>query len=275
MTATGIGSATGTIDRHSATPLHDQLRQLIIEGIERGGMQPGDPLPGEHRLCERYGISRTVVRQALAQLEHEGLVERVKGKGTFVSRPRTSESLVHTLVGLYDDVERRGGHVRSDVLRHERTSADDDVALALELPVGSPVVVLERRRHINGEPWSLSTTWMPDTVGTMTLGADLTDASLYRLLADNGVVATRGVRSAEATVATSEQAQLLGVSAGSALLRLRSVSRSADGAPMEYFIAYHRGDRSRFEFQLQQEQSRASLLHVDRDEGASPAGTVG
>lgn len=274
MTATGIGSATGTIDRHSATPLHDQLRQLIIEGIERGGMQPGDPLPGEHRLCERYGISRTVVRQALAQLEHEGLVERVKGKGTFVSRPRTSESLVHTLVGLYDDVERRGGHVRSDVLRHERTSADDDVALALELPIGSPVIVLERRRHINGEPWSLSTTWMPDAVGAMTLGADLTDSSLYRLLADNGVVATRGVRSAEATVATSEQAQLLGVSAGSALLRLCSVSRRADGAPMEYFIAYHRGDRSRFEFQLQQEQSQASLLHVDRDEGASPAGAV-
>ena len=62
---------------------------------------------------------------ALAQLEHEGLVERVKGKGTFVSRPRTSESLVHTLVGLYDDVERRGGHVHSDVLRHEQTVADE------------------------------------------------------------------------------------------------------------------------------------------------------
>ncbi|PVE98515.1 GntR family transcriptional regulator [Microbacterium sp. TPD7012] len=269
------GTVADTIDRHSAAPMYDQLRQLIIDGIARDGLQPGDPLPGEHRLCERYGISRTVVRQALAQLEHEGLVERVKGKGTFVSRPRTSESLVHTLVGLYDDVERRGGHVHSDVLRHERTTADEEVALALEIPVGSPVVALERLRHVDGEPWSLSTTWMPDAVGAVTLDADLTEASLYRLLADNGVVATHGVRSAEATVATHEQAQLLGVSAGSALLRLRSVSRSADGAPMEYFIAYHRGDRSRFEFQLQQEQSQASLLHVDGDGGASPAGTVG
>ncbi|MFJ4223084.1 GntR family transcriptional regulator [Microbacterium sp. NPDC089695] len=263
-----------SIDRHSAAPMYDQLRQLIIEGITRDGLQPGDPLPGEHRLCERYGISRTVVRQALAQLEHEGLVERVKGKGTFVSRPRTAESLVHTLVGLYDDVERRGGHVHSDVLRHEQALADDEIAAALEVAPGTPVVVLERLRHVDGEPWSLSTTWMPEAVGGVTLGVDLSEASLYRVLAENGIVATSGVRSAEATVATHEQAQHLGVSAGSALLRLRSVSRGADGIPIEYFVAHHRGDRSRFEFQLQQEQSQASLLHIDDDGSASRAGTV-
>ena len=269
------GTTSDMIDRHSATPMHDQLRQLIVDAIARDGLQPGDPLPGEHRLCERYGISRTVVRQALAQLEHEGLVERVKGKGTFVSRPRIGESLVHTLGGLYDHVESRGGHVRSEVLRHERTAADDVIAAALELPGGSPVVVLERLRHVDGEPWSLSTTWMPDAVGAVTLGADLTEASLYRLLADHGIVATQGVRSAEATVATPEQARLLGIGAGSALLRLRSVSRGADGTPMEYFIAHHRGDRSRFELAVQQEQSQASLLHVDGDGGATPAGPVG
>lgn len=254
--------------------MYDQLRQLIIDGIERDGLQPGDPLPGEHRLCERYSISRTVVRQALAQLEHEGMVERVKGKGTFVSRPRTSESLVHTLIGLYDDVERRGGHVHSDILRHEREDADPEVAAALEIPVGSPVVALERLRHVDGEPWSLSTTWMPDAIGEITLGVDLSEASLYRLLAEHRIQASDGVRSAEATVAAHDHAQHLGVSAGSALLRLRSISRDASGTPIEYFIALHRGDRSRFEFRLRQEQSQASLLHVDGTGGTSRAGTV-
>ncbi|MGL3149174.1 GntR family transcriptional regulator [Microbacterium sp. A82] len=262
------------IDRRSAAPMYDQLRQLIIDSIERDGLQPGDPLPGEHRLCERYGISRTVVRQALAQLEHEGLVERVKGKGTFVSRPRTSEALVHTLIGLYDDVERRGGHVRSDILRHEREDADAEIAAALEIPVGSAVIALERLRYVDGEPWSYSTTWMPEHIGAVSLGVDLSEASLYRLLADNGIQATDGVRSAEATVATHDQAQHLDVSAGSALLRLRSISRDAAGTPIEYFIALHRGDRSRFEFQLRQEQSQASLLHVDGAGGTSRAGTV-
>ncbi|MFE6735014.1 GntR family transcriptional regulator [Microbacterium sp. NPDC057650] len=250
------------IDRHSAAPMYDQLRQLIIDGIERDGLQPGDPLPGEHRLCAQYGISRTVVRQALAQLEHEGLVERVKGKGTFVARPRTAESLVHTLIGLFDEVQQRGGHVHSDVLRHERSTADETVARALEVPVGAPVVVLERLRHVDGDAWSLSTTWMPEDVGAVTLDADLREASLYRLLAEHGIRATHGVRSAEATVATHEQAQRLGVSAGSALLRLRSVSRDETGRPIEFFIAHHRGDRSRFEFQLSDEQGRAALLHT-------------
>lgn len=78
---------------------------------------------------------------------------------------------------------------------------------------------------------------MPEAVGALTLDVDLAERSLYRLLAENGVIATSGVRSAEATVATHEQAQHLGVSAGSALLRLRSVSRGEDGAPIEYFVA--------------------------------------
>ncbi|MEJ1087882.1 GntR family transcriptional regulator [Microbacterium sp. Mu-80] len=250
------------IDRRSAAPMYDQLRRLIIEHIDDEGLQPGDPLPGEHRLCEQYGVSRTVVRQALGQLEHEGLVERVKGKGTFVARPRTPESLVHTLVGLYEEVERRGGHVHSDVLRHERITADAEVAAALELDEGDPVIVLERLRHVDGDTWSLSTTWMPEAVGIHSLDADLRDASLYGLLAEHGITATHGIRSAEATVATHEQALLLGVTAGAALLRLRSVSRDAGDRPIEFFIAYHRGDRSRFEFRLDAENSRGALIRI-------------
>lgn len=263
-----------SIDRHSAAPMYDQLRQLLIDSIERDGLQPGDPLPGEHRLCEQYGVSRTVVRQALAQLEHEGLVERVKGKGTFVSRPRTSETLAHTLVGLFEDVGSRGGQVRSDVLRHERAEADTEIAQALELPLGAPVVVLQRLRYVDGEPWSLSTTWMPEGVGSSTLGVDFSERSLYQFLARNGIASSRGVRSAEATVATHEQAQYLGVSAGSALLRLRSVSRDEADHPIEYFVAYHRGDRSRFEFEVKREQSLASLLHIDDSGDASRAGSI-
>lgn len=250
------------IDRRSAAPMYDQLRRLIVEHIENDRLQPGDPLPGEHRLCEQYGVSRTVVRQALAQLEHEGLVERVKGKGTFVARPRTAESLVHTLVGLFEEVARRGGHVHSDVLRHEMGEADAEVATALEIEKGAPVVVLTRLRHVDDDAWSLSTTWMPQEVGVVTLGVDLQDTSLYGLLAEHGITATHGVRSAEATVATHEQAGLLGVSAGSALLRLRSVSRDESGRPIEFFIAHHRGDRSRFEFQLGPDSVQGSLVRI-------------
>ena len=263
------------IDRRSAAPMYDQLRRLLLEQISTGKLTPGDLLPGEHRLCDQYGISRTVVRQALAQLEHEGVVERVKGKGTFVARPKTSETLAHSLVGLFDDVKSRGGHVHSDVIRHGIEPADAETADALGVALGDEVVVLERMRHVDGEPWSLSTTWMPFRVGAVTLGVDMADASLYGLLAEHGFQASTGVRAAEATVASHEQGTLLGVTAGSALLRLRSISSGPDGSVIEYFVAYHRGDRSRFEFHLRADETRAALLHIDVAGATSSRGTVG
>lgn len=167
--------------------------------------------------------------------------------------------LVHTLTGLYDEVERRGVTFTA-MCCVTRSPPPTHRYAALEVPVGAPVVVLERLRFVDGEPWSLSTTWMPEAIGAVTLGADLTEASLYQLLASHGIVATQGTRSAEATVATAEQARRLGLGDGVALLRLRSVGRDAHGVPVEHFVAYHRGDRSRFEFQLGDPTSRAILV---------------
>ncbi len=230
--------------------MYHQLKHRIIDDIARNGLRPGDLLPGEHKLCEQFGVSRTVVRQALSQLEHQGVIERVKGKGTFVAHQKTPESLVHTLTGLYQEVAARGGHVHSDVRRQEIAPADDEVADALGIAPGTDVVVIERLRHVDNEPWSWTTTYLPLDVGRTVLTEDLSDQSLYALLATHGIRAVRGVRSAEAASATDEQAALLGLGRDHALLVLRSVGFDENGTPMEFFIAYHRGDRSRFEFQL-------------------------
>lgn len=250
------------LDRSSPSPMYFQLKHAIIDSIRKQGLVPGDLLPGEHRMCEQYGVSRTVVRQALAQLEHEGVIDRVKGKGTFVARQKTAESLVHTLSGLYEEVAARGGHVRSEVRHQAIENASDEAADALGIDPGDPVVVIERLRFVDDEPWSLSTTWMPYPVGIHALERDLTDVSLYGVLAEHGIRADHGVRSAEATIADAEQARLLRVQPGQPLLVLRSVSSDAADRPIEYFVAYHRGDRSRFEFQLRQSSSTAELLHT-------------
>lgn len=261
------GGASANIDRQAPTPMYHQLKRRIIDDIARLGLRPGDLLPGEHKLCEQFGVSRTVVRQALSQLEHQGVIERVKGKGTFVAHQKTPESLVHTLTGLFQEVAARGGHVHSDVRRQEVAPADDEVADALGITPGTPVVVIERLRHVDDEPWSLTTTYLPHDIGQHVLDEDLSDQSLYALLATHGIRAVRGVRSAEAASATEEQGALLRVGTGKALLVLRSIGFDENDRPMEFFIAYHRGDRSRFEFQLNaapSEGSTASLRHVGR-----------
>ena len=95
----------GRIDRRSPLPYYAQLKQLLLRRLE-SEIAAGERLPGEMALCEEYGVSRTVVRQALDELEAEGRVVRRKGQGTFAAARKTDERLFQSLTGLYEDVRR-------------------------------------------------------------------------------------------------------------------------------------------------------------------------
>src|SRR3990172_1139894 len=92
----------------SNIPYYLQLIDLLKEKIAQGTWKPGDQIPSEPELCSIYGVSRTVVRQALMELELEGLIIRRKGKGTFIAEPKINESLVQKLTGFYQDMVDRG-----------------------------------------------------------------------------------------------------------------------------------------------------------------------
>ena len=239
------------IDRASPLPFYYQLKQILLADIKRRRLAPGDRLPGDHDLCETYNVSRTVVRQALAELEAAGAIERFKGRGTFVAQPKTAEGLVQSLTGLYEDVAARGGHLKSQVRRREVLPADDELAVGLQVPLGTPVILLERLRFVDDEPWVLTVTHIPHDVAPGLEDEDLTEQSLYALLEGKfGVALKRGRRSVEAAVASAELARSLGIGKGGPVLVLRSISVDVQGRPVEMFVAYHRGDRSRFEVDL-------------------------
>jgi len=239
------------IDRSSPLPFYYQLKQILLADLRDRDLAPGTRLPGDNALCDTYDVSRTVVRQALAELETEGVIERQKGRGTFVAHRRTAERLVQSLTGLYEDVAARGAHLHSDVRRQEVVPADGQIADQLQLTLGAPVVVIERLRFVDDEPWVLATTYLPYDIAPELVHDDLSDQSLYAVLeASYGVHLTHGRRGVEAAVASDEQAAALGVSPGAPVLVLRSLSFAGD-RPVEVFVAYHRGDRSRFEVTLQ------------------------
>jgi GntR family transcriptional regulator len=238
------------IDRKSPMPFYFQLKQILLRQLREQDLQPGHRLPGDHQLCKTYDVSRTVVRQALAELETEGMIERVKGRGTFVAPRRTSEKLVQSLTGLYEDVAARGGHLRSQVRRQEVVPADEQIATQLALQLGAPVLAIERLRFVDDEPWVLVTTYLPYDVAPGLLEDDLREQSLYALLENTyGVRLTHGQRGVEAVAAREDLAHALGIKVGDPLLALRSISFSRH-RPIEVFVAYHRGDRSRFEVSL-------------------------
>ncbi len=265
----GRAAERGRIDRSSVLPYYHQLKQLLVREIEHRGLLPGDLLPGDNALCDTYDVSRTVVRQALTELEFEGVIERVKGKGTYVARPKTAEGLVQSLTGLFEDVAARGGHLRSEVRTLEVVPADTQVAADLQIEPDSPVVLLERLRFVEEQPWVLTVTHLPHHLARGLEDEDLTDRSLYAVLEDTyGVRLARGRRSVEASAAPQPLASALGVATGAPVLVLRSLSYDADGKPVESFVAYHRGDRSRFEVDLVREPSAPSKPSMIVTEGA-------
>ena len=84
------------IDRNSKLPLYHQLYEILRENITRGEWQPGDMIPPEPELIDRYKVSRTTVRQVLDMLVNEDLIYRQQGRGTFVAHPSLEQMLVRS-----------------------------------------------------------------------------------------------------------------------------------------------------------------------------------
>ncbi len=239
------------IDFDSHIPFYLQLIELLREQINQKVWTPGVQIPGEQDLCEMYSVSRTVVRQALNQLELDGLITRRKGKGTFVAEPKISEGLVQKLTGFYQDMVERGLKPISSVLHQRVIPADEKVSQYLEIPAGTQVIDIMRLRYVNTEPIQIVTTYIPYERCPQLATAELTNRSLYDFLEKEcRITLTRGHRYIEAVAANEAEAKLLEIERGAPLLLLDSVSYIDDGSPIEYYHALHRGDRSRFEVDL-------------------------
>lgn len=239
---------TPAIDRRSYIPLYAQVKDALQELIKDGGLEPGAQLPGEPELCRIFDVSRTVIRQALRDLELQGLIRREKGVGTFVAEPKVREALFQELTGFYEDMAGKGRPPVSQVLTQEIVPATRRIAGYLRLRPGAPVVHIDRLRFVDGEPLVLVATYLPAARCPGLESVDFTRRSLYAYLESAyGLVIDRGRRVIEAVPAGEYEAGLLGVKKGAPLVLLDSVSYLADGSPIEYYHALHRGDRARFE----------------------------
>jgi GntR family transcriptional regulator len=254
---TGMGSERsairGVIDRASPLPYYHQLKELLREEIASGRWSPGTRIPSEPELCVLFDVSRTVVRQALGELEADRLLRRRKGLGTFVAEPKIHGRLVQTLIGFHDDMVAQGRTPVTQVLEHVVVGASTVVAEQLEVSVGTAVVRVARLRSVatDPQPLVLVTTWIPLALCPRLAHADLTQRSLYAFLAEAcGLAIATGRRTLEAIAASKADASLLGVEEGDPLLFLRSVTYLADGRALEYYEAKHRGDRTVLEVEL-------------------------
>ncbi len=239
------------IRRDVPIPYYYQLMQLLQEDIEDGRWVVGDAIPSEHELCDLYGVSRTVVRQALGALASNGLLYRVKGKGTFVSPRKLEEKFIQASDGFYREMASRGLSVTSAVLSQEVVAPPPHVREELQLKEHDRAIRIDRLRSVEDQVLLFVQTYIPYDLCPELLDADLSNMSLYSFLRDAcGLSVASGRRTVEATSAHPPISTLLEVRKGAPLLKIESVSYLADGRPLEYYEAWHRGDRSKFEIEM-------------------------
>jgi len=135
----------------SAKPRYQQLKDLIIDRIASGELQPSDRVPSEHELVEAMNVSRMTANRALRELHDEGYVERIAGRGTFVSDLRAQSHLV-AVQNIAAEIASRGHRHSSHVVRQSQQHARGDIAKALHVPQGTDVYHLMLVHYENGAP---------------------------------------------------------------------------------------------------------------------------
>lgn len=240
----------------SNLPAHARIGYWLERLIVSRKLQAGDKLPPEVEISAALGVSRMTLRQALANLESKGLLERQRGRygGNFVAQPRFDFTL-SGWPGFTEQMRRAHVEAGAHVVRATTRAPTPNVRTALRLKRGEQVHELIRVRSANGEPITLEETYFPASVFEGMLGFDLTD-SLYRVMKwEYGRAPHSAEELIEPVKATRQQAELLGIEPDDSLLLVTRTSYSIDGLPVEFARDHFRPDRTRIIVRTQVDQN--------------------
>lgn len=236
-----------TLDLNSRIAYYLQLKEILQQIIEKGGYKPGDKLPSEAELCDQFHVSRTVVRQTLMELEHEGLVYKRKGKGAFVAEPKVNVALTQLRTGFSKDMAKHGQKITTHVLYQQIEPVNGSIAKTMRLPEGTRVLRIERVRSFNDEPMVYVNTYLPQPFCEDLIDADMTLSLYDNLRSICNIEFGSGERMIEAVAANEIASRHLGVPVGVPMIKVITFSYLENGSLGEYSVAIHRGDRSRIE----------------------------
>ncbi|GAC1460268.1 MAG: GntR family transcriptional regulator [Ktedonobacteraceae bacterium] len=238
-------------------PLYHQLKQIVRSEIDRGVYVSGDRLPSEPELIQRYGVSRITVRQALTELENEGIVVRRHGKGTYVAEQRIEQDLVR-LTDFVEDMSIAGLAPSSRVLAFVHEEAPAHVAEALSLRVGEEVIRVDRLRLANALPIAYDTTWLPLRFGMLLSQEMLVQETIYHILESRyRIPVEAGTFHITAVSATAEQARVLDLACGASLLLIERVSCTTGDVRVYMQERYYRPDRVSYRVTLRRHSEMA------------------
>lgn len=230
------------VDPHSPIPLYHQVYLDLRQMIQRGVILPGEMLPPEMDICQAYSVGRQTVRQAIARLVDEDLVERFAGRGTFV-REQPSHIQFFLDRSFSQQMREMGRFPHSRLLSQQIGVVDMEVP-ALQAYQGKPCLTLERLRLGDSEPICHQTTTILSERCAGIEAQDFANQSLYETLATRYQLMINRIDHVVRAVAADEyRAELLEVEEGTPLLFVGTTTYLDDGELIEHSASYYRADR--------------------------------
>ena len=258
------------LDKESVRPLYIQLEDFLRHQIERGDWQPGERMPSEQELANRFEISRMTARKALTLLVTDGVLDRHPGKGTFVAQAKVPAAA--TLTSFSTAMREMGLTVSSKVIEKTIMKPPPRVQEALQLQPGEQVIYLRRVRCIENQPVALMSSYMPASFYAALLAEEVTDRPLTAVMEaiNSELKITASQDYFEASIARGEEADLLEVPKGSPVLLERGVVYAQNGVPVRNSKVVYRGDRFRLNLSMDKQADTEVKIERQDDPALTP-----
>ena len=250
MTKAGKAKSADVISV-SPAPLYTQIKDTLRARVLDGTYKPHQQMPSESEMTAIFGVSRITVRQALGDLQKEGLIFRIHGKGTFVSKPKVFQDLAR-LQGFGEAMSRMGYETFNKLLSFKSVPAGKVIAEKLRVTARTMVSEIKRVRYLNREPISIDITYLPQEIGERLKKEDLATRDIFLILEnDYGISLGNSDLQIESMLADSALSFALNVEEGSPILRIERLTYITNRQPLDFEYLYYRGDAFQYRVRIE------------------------
>lgn len=245
------------INDKSNMPLYYQVYNYILDLINNSKLKEGDLIPTEMELAKMFNMSRPTVRQGLNALVSEGYLKRVRGRGSFVTKPKIVQENTRFIESYNREMYKKGLIPETKVLEIAIKICPNSLVKKLGIEEGDKIIKIVRLRYAYGDygeygdeeskkPILLTTVYIPYKKIPNLITYDFEQRSLYDVFEENNIFIKKVTREIEAKLSNKEVSKLLDISEGSPIHFLSSIGYLEDGSVIEYSESIYPGERNKF-----------------------------
>lgn len=239
------------LHRNAPTPLYEQLKIILAEQIKSGKLETDQQIPSERELCEKYGVSRITVRQAITSAVNDGWLYRTQGRGTFVASPKIEQPL-KSVNNFQQTLVRQGLIASTRLLKAESVSSNFFLSHLLNISLMQPVINIQLVGQGNDVPVVYYDSFFASDTGQIMINEaqsasqkEIPFSTLDLYGESAGIIPTHVEQTFEAIVSDDYVSSILEIPANSPILLVTSIVYDNE-RPIEFKSAYYRGDKYKF-----------------------------